>query len=129
MALILAVANQKGGCGKNTVSMNLAGGFAKAGFKTLLVDADPQQSAMKWRNNQEESKLPFEVISLPSVSIHKDLPKVVANSCYEVVLIDCPPGGASKGDLGYGNDGICQNWFRRTDVMIIGKGSQEISDQ
>ncbi len=40
----IAVSSQKGGVGKTTLSINLAHSFARAGVRTLLVDADPQGS-------------------------------------------------------------------------------------
>ena len=48
MPSIFAVANPKGGRGKTTVAIILAGEFAKHDYSAAIVDADPQGSSYQW---------------------------------------------------------------------------------
>jgi chromosome partitioning protein len=86
--MIVGVLNQKGGVGKTTISVNLAHAFALLGNRVLLVDADPQGSALAWSSVRVEDPL-FPVIGMPKPTLHKDLPAVAAD--YAHVIIDGAP--------------------------------------
>ena len=87
--MILVIANQKGGCGKTTTAVNLAGTFAQRGMDVLLVDSDPQGSAMKWRG-LASGTFPVGVIALPMPVLDQEIPKLAKK--YDLVVIDTPPG-------------------------------------
>src|ERR1035438_8982238 len=118
MSIVITVANQKGGCGKTTVSMNLAGALAREGeYRVLLIDADPQASAMQWRRNSEDSALPFDLQPFPHPVLHKEIAKLAAN--YDVVFIDCPPGGGNQAASADMNRDICRSALRAADVILV----------
>ena len=81
MAEIITIASRKGGVGKTTIAINMVVALSNKG-KTLLVDADEQQSAMKWNNHRTKK--------IDAISIHKDLISELEklDSEYQYILID-----------------------------------------
>lgn len=86
--MIIAVLNQKGGVGKTTLAVHLATALALSGRKVLLVDADPQGSALDWNAARVAEPL-FPVVGLPKGNLHKEIPPHTAH--YDDIIIDGPP--------------------------------------
>lgn len=91
-AKIITVFNQKGGCGKTTVCMQLAGAFANSGYRTLVIDMDPQGTALRWASAApDEEPFAATVMSLSAMGgkMHREVKNHI--DTYDVILIDCPP--------------------------------------
>jgi len=91
-AKILAVVNQKGGVGKTTVSMQLAGTLALRNCRVLVVDADPQGTASRWAASApDDQPFPAVVVSLAAAGnkLHREVVKLARD--YEYIILDCPP--------------------------------------
>ena len=86
--MIISLLNQKGGVGKTTLSVHMATAFSLSGASVLLVDADPQGSALDWAASRTENPL-FPVIGLPKGNLHKELPAHTER--YDYIIIDGPP--------------------------------------
>lgn len=86
--MIISFLNQKGGVGKTTLAIHIAAALAKQGNRLLLVDADPQGSALDWSEAREETNQ-LTIIALPKKTLHKELPSL-AND-FDHVIIDGPP--------------------------------------
>jgi chromosome partitioning protein len=81
--ITISVANQKGGEGKTTTSINLSDGLARKGFKTILIDIDPQGNSSGIFTNVE--KLEVSMFDL----FHKklQLKDIVITTKYENLFI------------------------------------------
>jgi chromosome partitioning protein len=87
--VILSILNQKGGVGKTTMSLTLAAAWAARKHRVLLVDADPQGSALDWVATRGDLPSPFAAIGMAKPILHVELPKMKQD--FEVILIDGPP--------------------------------------
>lgn len=70
--MILAVANQKGGVGKTTTTINLSAALARKGHRTLLVDLDPQaHSTLSYVDLEAVTRSMYEVLMDPAVPLQQ----------------------------------------------------------
>ena len=91
MAKIIAVASQKGGGGKTTLTAHLGVHAASLGNKVVLVDLDPQQSLSKWWGDRE-ADAPALIEAAPADVADGKLSRLDA----DLVLIDTPPAHDSE---------------------------------
>ena len=100
----ILVVNAKGGCGKTTLSTNLASYFATNELKTVLVDFDPQQSALEWLQERN----PDYYYEIQGVSPFENRLRFAAD--VDRVILDAPARveGKQLSDL-----------VRRADIILV----------
>ncbi|MBB4303137.1 chromosome partitioning protein [Rhodobium orientis] len=107
--MIVALLNQKGGVGKTTLALHLAGEWARRGDRVTLVDADPQGSALDWSEQRAREGLPrlFGIIGLARDTLHREAPELARNADH--VVIDGPPRVA----------GLMRSALLAADIVLI----------
>lgn len=104
--MVISFLNQKGGVGKTTLSLNIAHTFSLHGIYTMVIEADPQDSILNWSSIRED-KPPFDIMSLPTKYIHRDIKDLCKK--YPIIIIDGPPRS---------ND-IVRSCIMASDIVII----------
>jgi chromosome partitioning protein len=87
--MIFGLLNQKGGVGKTTLSVSLAASLARDGSRVLLIDADPQGSALDWAAARGDRESLFSVVGLPRPTVHKEIAQI--GKGFDHIVIDGPP--------------------------------------
>jgi chromosome partitioning protein len=107
--MIVALLNQKGGVGKTTLALHLAGEWARTGSRVTLIDADPQGSALDWSQQRAREGCPrlFGVVGLARDTLHREAPELARD--VDHVVIDGPPRVA----------GLMRSALLATDLVLI----------
>jgi chromosome partitioning protein len=87
MGKIFLLGSQKGGCGKSTLAINVAGWLLDKNADVILVDADPQGSAARWAQDRQENE---SIGNIPHVQASGNINQTLKDlaSKYEYVVVD-----------------------------------------
>ena len=89
-ARVYSFVNQKGGVGKTTLAVNVAAELARRDRRVLLLDADPQGSALDWQAQRGRLEHPplVSVVGFARDTIHREVKSL--GEGYDAVVIDAP---------------------------------------
>ncbi len=111
LLMFISFISQKGGTGKTTLALHVAALMSNYGAKTLLIDADPQASAMAWYACRVQHNHPsprnLTVMAISNGTITDQLP--VLAKTYDCIIIDGPPRG----------DRIARDVILASDIVIV----------
>jgi len=88
MAVVITVAQQKGGTGKTTLAANLAAALAPS-RSVALVDIDPQHSLARWNERRPKTAAKLMFLEVSGWRVTGELDRLKA--AFDIVLIDSPP--------------------------------------
>ena len=85
--MIVAFLNHKGGVGKTTLALHVAGAWAAQGKRIVVVDTDSQGSALDWSKQRTKEGLPrlFGVLGLARDTLHVETPEIARDVDHVVI--------------------------------------------
>ncbi len=92
-AMVITIAQQKGGAGKTTLAVHLALAWAASGRRVALIDIDPQASLSTWfelRNERPDAAdAAIEAVAVTGWRVTAEVERQARS--HDIILIDSPP--------------------------------------
>ena len=99
MCKVYSICNQKGGCGKSNVSVNLAAALVKEGQRVLVVDADPQGSASVSLGFENPDDMDYTLAEIMMDIVNGDVPDLERALLHQDEGIDLIPANIGLSSL------------------------------
>lgn len=111
--MIIAITNQKGGVGKTTTAINLSAAMASKGFRTLLIDVDPQgNSSMSYIDAHTVPHTMYDALTEDSVQLAD-----IIQPAEKIANLSVAPAGISLAKLESALLGELDSHFRLKDEL------------
>jgi chromosome partitioning protein len=126
----LSVVSSKGGAGKTTVAILLAGEYALRGNSVLLIDADNRQNLSEWwKLSEEKDNVPAN-IDLVAASTQRGVEQALEKADHDVVIMDSPGVDSVIANTIIGNSDIVLSPVQanQDEIRSVGQAAENTAD-
>lgn len=130
MAQRLSVVSSKGGAGKTTVAILLAGEYALRGKRVLMIDADNRQNLSEWwKLSQDKDNVPAN-IDLVAASTQRGVEHALSQADHDVVIMDSPGVDSVIANTIIGNSDIVISPVQanQDEIRSVGQAAENTAD-
>lgn len=130
MAQRLSVVSSKGGAGKTTVAILLAGEYALRGKRVLMIDADNRQNLSEWwKLSQDKDNVPAN-IDLVAASTQRGVEQALSQADHDVVIMDSPGVDSVIANTIIGNSDIVISPVQanQDEIRSVGQAAENTAD-
>jgi len=130
MAQRLSVVSSKGGAGKTTVAILLAGEYALRGKRVLMIDADNRQSLSEWwKLSHDKDNVPAN-IDLVAASTQRGVEQALSQAAHDVVIMDSPGVDSVIANTIIGNSDIVISpvLANQDEIRSVGQAAENTAD-
>lgn len=126
----LSIVSSKGGAGKTTVAILLAGEYALRGKRVLMIDADNRQNLSEWwKLSQDKDNVPAN-IDLVAASTQSGVEQALAMADHDIVIMDSPGVDSVIANTIIGNSDVVLSPVQanQDEIRSVGQAAENTAD-